>query len=98
LLPRVIIQNLVGLPPFAAFMYMLVLGLSRSGILHFGFWALLGLCIFWLYFFTIEGLLLIYGLIRFDYATRVGRELNDCLKDLVRVLDEFKIRYDIRGL
>ncbi len=95
---RTIIQNLVGLPPLAVFVYLLILGLPRSGFLHPGFWILLGLCIFWFYLFTMEGLLLLYGLLKFDYATRVEKELNECLKDLLKTLDNVRIDYSIRRI
>jgi len=93
---RAVIQNLIGLPPLVLWIYFIVLGFPSSGFSHPGFWALLGLCIFWIYFFTAEGVLLLYGLLKFDCVTRSRRELGDCLSDLLEVLNKEGINYSVR--
>jgi len=93
---RAIIQNLIGLPPLVFFTYLILLGFARWGFSHPGFWILLGLCIFWIYFFTAEGVILLYGLLKFDCVTRSRRGLDDCLRDLLEVLNEKGIDYNAR--
>ncbi len=90
---RAVVQNIVGILPLVVFVCV---GLLHLRIFHPGFWALLGLCIFWVYFFTAEGLFLLYGLLKFDCVTRNRRHLDDCLSDLLEVLNEKGIDYSVR--
>ncbi|WFO74991.1 hypothetical protein J4526_07935 [Desulfurococcaceae archaeon MEX13E-LK6-19] len=95
LIIRTFIHGVLSIP-LAVFIYLLILGWTRSGWNHPGFWVLLFLCIVWFYLFTIEGLLCLYGLLKFDCKIRVKRVLDDCLKDLIRILDETGISYEVK--
>ena len=48
--------------------------------------------------FILEGILILYGLVRFDYAVRVEKELGDCVNDLTGMLGGRGISYTVTRL
>ena len=62
------------------------------------FWVLLIFSFIWFYLFVVEGLLCLYGLLRFDFASRLKRNCKDCLNDLKEILDKIGLNYEVRRL
>lgn len=90
--------GIVASIPLILMIYFLILGIVSLRIYNLGFWALLIFSLIWFYLFVAEGLLCLYGLLKFDFASRLRRDCKDCLNDLKEILDKISLSYEVKRL
>jgi len=90
--------SIVALVLLVVTLHLILGSIPSLKIFHPGFWVLLILVFVWFYLFVVDGLLCLYGLLRFDFASRLRRNCNDCLNDLKNILDRIGINYKVRRL
>jgi len=81
--------------------FSIVASIPLIVMLYFIFMGAFLLLIFsfiWFYLFVVEGLLCLYGLLRFDFASRLKRNCKNCLNDLKEILDKIGLNYEVRRL